>query len=219
MNISLALHFDKGYIAHPYWPAREQLINHQKASGVNRVRSQERREKALKDYLESRHLTMDDYLALERQASEPFYRWQDVLLGSALDGKNPLEIVISAHQLYGCLAEACSMASTSLRIARNEQVRSVIQVSDFATGKLKADGVWSRFAVVKAGSGNRLSNQRSLREDPYLTDFDAVGTMHYLGEDERKLRDFLIWTGREVGVGASRKMGWGRFTLAEWQMV
>jgi hypothetical protein len=28
-----------------------------------------------------------------------------------------------------------------------------------------------------------------------------------------RVRDFIAYAGREVGIGASRKMGWGRFTV------
>lgn len=33
------------------------------------------------------------------------------------------------------------------------------------------------------------------------------------------LRNMLTWAGAWVGIGASRKMGWGRFSVASWDVV
>lgn len=46
------VHLDT-YIAHPYWPEREKLINIQKESGLSRARTAQTRRKALDDYLAS----------------------------------------------------------------------------------------------------------------------------------------------------------------------
>jgi hypothetical protein len=88
-------------------------------------------------------------------------------------------------------------------------------VSNWQTGKQKPDGVWSRFAVVATGSGQKLSNQRGLRVSRYISEFTTAGT---IGLDENfikpeTLEQVIRWGGQFVGIGASRKMGWGRFEL------
>lgn len=205
--IAVTIHFPKGYIAHPFWPAREKLINIQKQSGLNRARSEDKRQKTLSAWLQAHGLSLDDYRVLEAQANRPFY---------TADGSD--EIVVSSHQLYGMLAQASALAPSAIRLARPEQIRTLLTLSDFRTGKHKPDGVWERFVPVKSGTGQTLSNQRGLRADPYLSTFSAEGTVSLIdAEHEARAREFISWAGREVGVGAARKMGWGRFAIVSWQ--
>jgi len=206
MQFNVKAKFPKGYIADPYWPEREKLINIQKESGVNRARSQDKREKALSAYLESKHLTLEHYAELEERANRPFYTNGD-------------GIVIPAHHIYGFLAMACDQAAAAIRLVKAEAVRSILECQDWSTGKTEPDGAWDHFVVVKSAVG-KLSNQRSLRTNLYIEDFTATGQMRLLigGEDEKlakRLEDLLRWAGRDIGIGACRKMGWGRFDLAE----
>lgn len=211
MLIHVTLHFPKGYIGHPYWPEREKLINIQKESGLNRARNPKKRTDSLKAWLDVHQMTMDDYRLLEVRAARPFYTAADV------GGKGD-EIVIPAHQMHGMCAQAADQAPSAVRLASTEQIRTVMTVGDFRTGKHKADGVWERFAVVKSGTGQALSNQRGFRSDPYLSDVTATGTVRLLHDEvEQKAREFWAWAGREVGVGAARKLDWGRFEVTVWK--
>jgi hypothetical protein len=212
MQRNYQIEFSKGYIAHPYWAAREKLINIQKESGTKRVRSEEKRHKVLRDYLAANNMSMEDYEALEAQADRQFYQARD--LGNA-NGHSLDEIVIPAHQLYGMCAQACELASAAYRIARAENLRTVLQVEDLFTGKIKADGVWERFVVVTAGAGNKLSNQRALRSNEFIGPFTSQLTVSFSEDvlDPRKVDDFIGFCGREIGVGASRKLAWGRFVI------
>jgi hypothetical protein len=215
MQLTATLSFAKGYIAHPYWPARERLINVQKESGTKRARSEEKRIAALKNYLAAHNMSMEDYLLLEQEADRQFYCSRDL---ADANGHDRNEIVIPAHQWYGMAAQACDLASSSIRIAKAENIRTILQISDSFTGKLKADGVWDRFVVVTAGAGNKLSNQRALRSNEYLGPFTTDVTLMF-SEDivaPNKVRDWFQFAGREIGVGASRKFGWGRFS-AQWK--
>lgn len=213
MRVDLTLHFGKGYIGHPYWPEREKLINVQKQSGINRARSEDKRQKTLRAWLDAHEMTLDDYRQLETRAARPFYTGMDVGLSKHAD-----EIVIPAHHLYGMCAQAADLAPSAVRLASPEQIRTVMDVGDFRTGKTKADGVWERFAVVKSGSGQALSNQRGLRSDHFISDVTARGSIRLVNDElEKKARDFWTWAGREIGVGASRKLGWGRFEVMEWK--
>lgn len=175
---------------------------------MNRTKSEDKRQQALKDYLQRQGMSPEAYLALEREAHEPWYR-------------NGTGIIIPSHQFYGCLIEACRNASATLRPCDPDNLRHVLTVSDLHTGKTTQDGLFQRLVMPKSGTGQPLSNQRALRENPYIADFTATGTLAYFSEDLRSegasLYEFLSWAGQRIGVGASRKMGYGRFAVAGWE--
>lgn len=132
----------------------------------------------------------------------------------------PDEIVIPSHHLHGMMANAADMAPASVRLAQPEQIRNLAVWSSLRTGKTKPDGMWERFVTVKSGTGQMLSNQRGLRVNQYLADVTATGTLQLVNpEQEKKARQFIAWAGAEVGVGASRKLGWGRFVVAGWEIT
>ena len=205
MQITATLTFPRGYIAHPYWPEQEKLINIQKQSGVNRARTQKNREKALKDFLVTLDMSMAEYEELAKLAARPFYT----------NGNNG-EIIIPTHQLMSCMVNAANVASSALRIAKPEQIRSMLLLSDLHTGKTAPDGVWERFVAPSGGTGQKLSNQRSLRSNAYIEKFAGDVTVTFDPDqlDKKKVQDFISYAGENVGVGASRKMGWGRFTVS-----
>ena len=206
----VTLHFAGMYIADPYLPALEELINIQKASGMNRSRSDQKRQQALSDHLKRMGWTSEQYAALEHEAHTPWYRQ---------DGAESC-IIVPSHQFYGCLIESCKNVSASLRPCDPSNLRFVLKVSDFLTDRLAADGEFKRLVMPKSGTGQPLSNQRALRINPFIHDFDATGTL--LFDDEQvahqgdHLEEFLRWAGQFIGVGASRKMGCGRYTVTHY---
>jgi hypothetical protein len=208
LTYELSLHFAKGYIADPYWPQLEKLINIQKQSGMNRARSTANRRKALEEHLQSIGMSLAEYEALERAAKEPFYRD---------DG----EIIIPELHVTSFLVATCDEARSATRPCEPNQVRSRFIVTPWRTGKAKPDGVWSRFAVVSGGPGQKLSNQRGLRESQYIKDFTATGRISFDPDfvDAATLQRAIEWGGMFVGIGASRKMGWGRFELKAFQQA
>lgn len=209
-TVRITVHFPRGYIADPYWPEQARLIDIIKESGMSRARSDAARDKALRDYLNKHHMTLEDFRAIEAAAQRPFYR---------LDGPGS-PIIIPEHQVYGCLVNAAATASSSVRIAQPDQVRSLLICSHWETPMTEASGTFDRF-VRPMSSGKALSNQRTLRSNPYIAGFQATGTIAFDPDlvQERRLTDFLAYAGREVGVGASRKLGWGRFTLEDIRVV
>ena len=163
-------------------------------------------------YLQTISMSIEEFRRLEELARRPFYRE-----GDGEEGK----IIIPAHQVYGAFAQASAICSASVRLARQDQIRTVLTTTDWLTEKSKEDGIWERFVPVKSGTGKVLSNQRSLRSNPYIEQFTARGTLHCLlgNEHQKKLGDFVKWVGAEVGVGASRKLGWGRFQVTDLTLV
>lgn len=190
-----------GYICDPFRVEMFKLIEIKKQSGLLRARSEKKRRECLEQYLRSAGLTLAQYEKLEAEALEPFYK----------DAAG--FIYIPAGSIFSCLVNANSEASSRLRI---DNLRVALRIDDFRTDKKKPDGVWERFAVVKSGAGKTLSNQRGLRSNAFLRDFTAAGTIDFDPEMVKPAAvvDLLTFAGRSVGIGASRKMGYGRFEVA-----
>jgi hypothetical protein len=202
VTYEISAKFGRGYIADPYWPALHNLINIQKKSGMNRAKSDANRRKALEEYLQREGMTFEDFEALEKQATQPFYR-------------NASDIIIPELHVTSFLVATCDEARAATRPCQPNQVRSRFICSAWHTGKREADGIWERFATVTSGTGQTLSNQRGFRRSLYISDFTATGTITFDLEfvEPKALRNALDWGGKFVGIGASRKMGWGRFEL------
>jgi hypothetical protein len=186
-----------GYIAHPYWPEMFRVIEILKQSGVNRARTEANRRRALEEFLKANQMTLADFEALEKLSQRPFH--------TNAEGR----IVIPADRIASCLVNAVDMAPARIRIPN---LRVALEISVFSTEKTEPDGVWERFAVVEGGQG-KLSNQRGLRRNAYIRDFVAVGEINFDPAlvKPKVVSELLDYAGREVGIGASRKMGWGRF--------
>lgn len=201
MEFKVAVHLDK-YIAAPYWPELQKLINIQKESGLSRARAPETRRKALDSHLAAIGMTREDYQELERLAARPF-----CMAGGC--------IVVPELHVMSMIVATCDRIAKAARPCAPDMARTVITVSPWRTARTAPDGIWDRFAVVSSGTGAKLSNQRALRSDAYIEDADADGT---IGVDTSVVRPDLLWkaldwAGRYVGIGSARNMGWGRFTL------
>jgi hypothetical protein len=207
---SLALDFTtKPYVGSPYWPEMNQLIDVQKKSGLNRAKSDANRRKSLEEYLRANGMTLADYERLEVAARRPFHTNEHG------------EIIIPSQRILAFLVAANSEARAAFKACDPGQVHARIDATDFTTGKTEPDGVWARFAVVTLGTGAKASNQRGLRIDPFIQNFTAKGMVTFDEEtvDPPTLRNLIAWGGRMVGIGASRKMGKGRFQLLEFALV
>jgi hypothetical protein len=191
------------YIAHPYWGELAQVIDIQKRSGVNRVRSEDKRDAALSNFLKKQGMSKEEYDALVVKSKRPWYRKDND------DPNSP--IVIPPHQFAGMLVQAAMSAPAGARIDPAE-LRSIIEISDFVTTKTKCDGVFSRYIMPKDGSGKPLSNQRQLQSNEHLLDVEATGTLTIDTERAKveAVRALLDHAVSRTGVGASRKMGYGR---------
>jgi hypothetical protein len=218
MKINVALHFLKGYIGHPYWPERGTLIDIQKEGKQNSRMNDANKAKALSEELKERGLTLADYKGIEVMANREFVRASDVVA----PGVDPSEIVLPPIQLEGMMANAADICPSNIRVASNDQIRTMAGFGPFRTGKTKADGVWTRAVPPKGPDGKVLSNQRGIRNNEFLRDFTAEGELTLFVEEKdlaTRMRTFLSWAGPNVGMGACRKMGWGRFTVTKWEVV
>jgi hypothetical protein len=185
------------YIAHPYWQEREEVIRIQRDSGMNRQKSDEKRMAALKAQLNKVGSSLEQYRELEKRAERQWYR---------TDSKDDGAIVIPRHQLAGCLVEAVGRAPRNLRGRFDkDSFRHLVQMSDFVTDKTASDGVFDRYVKLEK------SNMRSRQRNEYVESFTAKGTVSIPSdvkvEDVRRLLEYAI---EDIGVGASRKMGFGR---------
>jgi hypothetical protein len=207
LTIKTALRFTTPFVAHPYWTEMYQVIEITKKSGLNRAKSDANRRKSLEEYLRAHDMTLLDYDKLETLSKRPFHVAEDN------------EIIIPPDNILSFLVAANSEARAAHRACPPEQVRSKIAATPFYTGKFAPDGVWTRFATVTLGTGAKASNQRGLRENGYIEGFTAHGelTIDEQTVDPPTLRNLIMWGGQFVGIGASRKMGKGRFALAGWE--
>jgi hypothetical protein len=218
IDLTIDLH---SFVADPYRPEREKVINIQKESGMNRARSAANRRKALEEYLRAEAMTLNEYDQLLARAEEPW------------DLDESKHIVIPQRSVASMLVATCDTARAAQRPCPPDMVRTVLRPSAWTTTATPADAlVWERFAVVTAGTGAKLSNQRGLRRNFYIgaipgdaacvpTDpVVAEGTLEINPEMVRPevLHKALEWAGEWVGIGASRKMGWGRWRVVNFSL-
>ena len=189
------------YIASPYWPAKELVIRIQKDSGVNRQKSDEKRTAALKAQCNKMGMTYEAYLAAIKDSERQWYV------------NDAGYIYIPRHQLAGAFVEAVGQSPKALRGPfTKDNFRALVQVGDFTTEKTKADGVFERY--VKLDASNMRSLQRNEYIGNYLTEgkeFVAKGVI--LPSDKRQadtVKRLLQQVVESIGVGGSRKMGFGR---------
>jgi hypothetical protein len=195
------------YIAHPFWPARNTCIEVEKKSGVNRQKSDEKRLAALKAECSRQGLTYEQYLDLRKQASEQWYR-------------NGVGVIyIPRHQISGALVQTIGTAPKALRGQFDrDNFRALVQIGDFTTDRTAADGVFSRFVKLEG------SNQRSWQENEFIgcyldkgEPFEASGTIAVENEKQAEtVKALLAAVVEQVGIGAARKMGFGRGRIADW---
>ena len=94
------------YIADPYWPEMNQVIEIQKKSGLAAKKSDDTRDAALKAYLSKIEMTQDQYDELVRLSQRPWH---------LLDGEGS-NIVIPRHQMSGCLVQATLSAPSGAKV-------------------------------------------------------------------------------------------------------
>jgi len=199
----------QNYIAHPFWPSRNLCIEIEKKSGVNRQKSEDKRRAALEAECSKRGMTFADYLTAREQAAEQWYRRNGP--GSP--------IMIPRHQLAGAFVQTIGGAPKALRgMFDRDNFRAYVQIGDFDTQRTEPDGVFARFVKLES------SNQRSWQENEYIgryldqgEPFTAEGLLSIAEEKSvPTVKALLEAAVRDKGIGAARKMGFGRGVLAAW---
>jgi len=205
VKVTLAMH---SYIAHPFWPSRNLCIEIEKKSGVNRQKSEDKRVAALKAECGKHGITYERYLELRVEAAEQWYR--------NAAGK----IIIPRHQFAGALVQTIAGAPKVLRGPFDkDNFRAFCQLGDFVTDREKADGTFSRFVKLEG------SNQRSFQENDYIGQyldkgepFTAEGYVTFPeARMEEPIKALFAKSVESTGVGAARKMGFGRGVVVKWE--
>lgn len=189
----------QSYIAHPFWPARNICIEVEKKSGVNRQKSEDKRIAALKAECQKQGITYEQYLEYRKQAAEEWYR------------KGP-DIMIPRHQMAGALVQAIAGAPKALRgLFSKDNFRALVQIGDFVTDRRERSGVFDRF--VKLEGSNQRSRQANEYIGVYLDEgepFTASGIIVCEEKQAETVKSLLAEAVQNIGVGAARKMGFGR---------
>lgn len=209
LTYEIAFEFTSPYVAHPYWTEMYEVIEITKKSGINRAKSEANRRKSLEEYLRANNMTLAQFEDLKRLSERPFHTLPDG------------EIIIPRDSVMAFLVACNDEARAAYKACPPEQVWTRINASMLRTGKKGADGIWRRFATVTLGTGAKASNQRGLRENAYIENFTATGTIQFDEQtvNPEALQNVILWGGEFVGIGASRKMGRGRFKLTRFELV
>lgn len=200
------------YIAHPFWPETNLCIDIEKKSGVNRQKSEDKRKAALEAECGKREMTYADYLAAKVKATEQWYK------------NEHNQIFIPRHQVAGALVQTIGTSPKALRGEfTKDDFRCAVQISDFVTDRTKSDGTFTRFVKLEG------SNQRSLQSNDYIgiyldkgTQVLACGTISLVSEDVKTqvtVKGLFNAMVTRIGLGAARKMGFGRGEIVNWSAV
>lgn len=195
----------ESYIAHPYWPERERVISIELKSGVNRLKLEDKKEAALKSQCEKEGITLADYREFIEKAARQWYRRDND------DVDSP--IVIPRHQLAGCLVETIGRTPKAVHGKYNaDSFRHHVRLSDFITDRTAADGVFDRYVKLEG------SNKRDHQQNETIKTFVAEGTLSVPSDTKAEdLKRLVAYAVCEVGVGASRKMGYGFGEIVEFE--
>lgn len=190
----------RSYIAHPFWDARNRVIEIEKKSGVNRQKSDEKRQAALKAECEKQGCTLADYERMKIEAAEQWYR------------KTDRRIYIPRHQVAGSIVQTIGESPKALRgLFTKDNFRALVEIGDFETNLTEPSGVFARFVKLEG------SNQRSFQTNEFIgryldegEPFQAVGTVSCDEKQVQTVKALLTAAVERVGIGAARKMGFGR---------
>ena len=200
----------RSYIAHPYWPETNACIEIEKKSGVNRQRSDDKRVTALKAECQKQGVTYEEYLRMKERSKKQWY-----------SRKNGC-IFIPRHQIAGAIVQAIAGSPKALRGPFDQDnFRALVELGDFETTEKKNTSVFARFVKLDG------SNQRSWQENEFLGKYLDEGEPFLatgkIGVRDQKhadvVRALLTKVLEDVGIGASRKMGFGRGRIKSYKVA
>lgn len=207
-QIAVALRFrESGYIAKPFWPERNDLINILK--DVHPKLSEAKKQQAINAACEKRGISPEEFLRIKEKAEQPFY---------TLNGRSG-EIILPERIFKSFLNHVSQVAPKAIpRISEKGLTFIGVRVKDsyLVTGKTEADALrFDRFVKLEE------SNQRAFSSDLYITDFAASGVLLVDPEviEWTALRKLVEYGGRMVGIGGARPQGFGRFLVERWEKI
>lgn len=203
-NVEVKLRFSEpGYIALPYWPAKNTLINIMK--NVHPKLADTKKAAALRASCEKHGVSESEFQQMLIDAERPFHT-----------RNGPGSEIVIPERIFQSFINHCSMEAPKAvpRITEKGLTFIGIKVEGgyFHTGKKAPDGTFDRF--VK----NQESNQRQWASSPFIREFTASGILKVDGEviAPDKLLKLLEWGGKWIGIGSARPQGYGRFSVMEW---
>ena len=206
----LTLELDS-YVASPYWPETNSLVDIQKKSGLNRARTPDKREAALRNYLKAKGMTIEDYQALEQKSKRAWYRVDN--------DSDSSEIVVPAHQFRAALVHAAKTAPAGAKIDP-ENLRSVVRCSEPRTGCTKASGRYERYVRSEDSNQRRFTTNEYLGQHPEQSikgerSITCTGKVKFDNTAIKKetVEKLISHALANCGIGTTRKMGCGRGRL------
>jgi hypothetical protein len=193
----------KGYICNPFTPAKSQMVTIEKESGVRRLRSDDKIEQALLNYLTNAGLKLEDYYRIVKEAQQEWIK------------NDEGHIIIPQLQIEAAMRESSKKIPKAMKIDGN-WIGSIIQVSDFVTPRKECDKKFARMVKIKDAKGIPLSNEPRETVNEVIREFEAVGTVIFDTNDVKlgTVLDFLMYVGKYNGVGSARGLGFGRFVVS-----
>lgn len=203
---------EQGYIALPYWPEIDRIINLKNAAGVHFKHAPAKQRELIETYCKDNGVPIAEFDAWEyKVANDKWYR-----------DKNS-NIVVARHQLQGAIVQALHPKQSRMRhrlsksIPR-EQVRTLIAIrGDLSISPTKEE----RDSIYEHYIKHEKTNQRRLQRDEVITNFSAEGIIEWADvvAKSEDIESLLRWTGENVGVGSARIMGCGRFELCSFAVL
>lgn len=206
---------DPGYIGLPYWPELNKLIDIRK--DVHPRLGPAKKEAALLAACDKFGITRDQYDELCERAARPFYTH---------DGMRGGEIVIPQRVFQSFINNTSQSAPKVITRIDSKGLTFIGLTLDggcLHTGMHESDSKkFERFVrMSRDSSGGRASNQPIWCSSDYIANFIASGTF-LLDEEIIKAKDLqklVEYGGRWFGIGSARPQGFGRFQVAEWDVM
>jgi hypothetical protein len=208
-TVSVSLAFaNNGYIAKPYWPEINSLIDIGK--DVNPRLGDAKKAQAIAAACEKRGITPGQYEALLVKSQQPFY---------TIDGERDSEIVIPARVIHSFINNTSQLAPKAVAKVESKGLTFIGILVDhgfLTTGKFEKDAQkFERFVKMED------SNQRKWASDFHIDNFTASGILQ-VDEDVitvANLRKLFEYGGKWYGIGSARPQGFGRFTVTKWDVL
>lgn len=213
-TVKVGLTFNR-FIMDPMTPDKQQVINVEKRSGVNRLKNEDKRAQAIRSQLKKEGISEREWEELKKRVAERQWFYNP-------DGF----IYIPAYRMSAAFVEGLSNAPKSMAGPyTKDNFRSMVLVSDFVTDQKEPTGVFARFV-------RRESNMRDYQSHEFLgryfragmagemigKPFNAAGVIECDEKQVATVKDILEKVMADIGIGSARKMGFGRGGVSSWSV-